>query len=225
MKSLKMNLKGLKVSNMLVKICGITEIEEIEELNKLKPDYVGFVFAESKRKVNKEYAKIMISKLNKDIKSVGVFRNNKFNEILSILKEIRLDVIQLHGDEDEDFIYKLKEKTNCEIWKAFSVRSYKDLLIVNKYPVDTILLDGSEPGSGEVFPWEILKKSSISKNVLLAGGINEDNITEAINKIRPYGIDVSSGVESINRNGQRLKDKIKMEKLIKKVRESNEGKI
>lgn len=210
---------------MLVKICGITQIEEIEELNKLKPDYVGFVFAESKRKVDKDCVKILISKLDKDIKSVGVFRNNKFNEILNILDEIRLDVIQLHGDEDEDFIYKLKEKVNCEIWKAFSVQSYKDLLKAYEYPVDTILLDGSSPGSGKVFPWKVLEESSINKNILLAGGINEDNVISAINKIRPYGIDVSSGVESINQNGQRLKDKVKMERLIKKVRENNEGKI
>lgn len=210
---------------MLVKICGITQIEEIEELNKLKPDYVGFVFAKSKRKVDKDCVKILISKLDKDIKSVGVFRNNKFNEILNILDEIRLDVIQLHGDEDEDFIYKLKEKVNCEIWKAFSVQSYKDLLKAYEYPVDTILLDGSSPGSGKVFPWKVLEESSINKNILLAGGINEDNVISAINKIRPYGIDVSSGVESINQNGQRLKDKVKMERLIKKVRENNEGKI
>lgn len=210
---------------MLVKICGITQIEEIEELNKLKPDYVGFVFAKSKRKVDKDCVKILISKLDKDIKSVGVFRNNKFNEILNILDEIRLDVIQLHGDEDEDFIYKLKEKVNCEIWKALSVQSYKDLLKAYEYPVDTILLDGSSPGSGKVFPWKVLEESSINKNILLAGGINEDNVISAINKIRPYGIDVSSGVESINQNGQRLKDKVKMERLIKKVRENNEGKI
>lgn len=209
---------------MLIKICGITTLEEIDYINELKPDYIGFVFAESKRKVNIENGKELLKAIDKDIKSVGVFRNNSKEYIIEVVKNLPLDIIQLHGDEDNDFIDYLKDKTNCEIWKAVGIKSKDDLIKANDFNVETLLLDGSNPGSGELFPWKYLKEINVNKKFFIAGGINEENVLEAMEKVNPYGIDTSSGVETIE-NGIRKKDKEKIKRLINEVREYNERKI
>lgn len=206
---------------MLIKICGITNLKEIQDINEVKPDYIGFVFAESKRKINADEAKKLSKALNRSIKIVGVFRNNSEEEILNILSKVPLDVIQLHGDEDNEFINSLREKSKVEIWKAITVSSKNDMEKALKYEVDTLVLDGSTPGSGNVFNWDNLKDININKRIFLAGGINENNVLEAINKVKPDGIDTSSGVEIIDEKGRR-KDKEKMKRLIRKVRENNE---
>lgn len=203
---------------MLVKICGITKPEEIKIANEEKPDFVGFVFAESKRKIDTFLAKELIKNLDKNIKTVGVFRNNTFNEILNVLKEIDIDIIQLHGNEDNDFINKLKEKSNCTIWKAFSIKSKDDIKAIEECPVDTIILDGSDPGSGKTFNWNHLDKFNINKNIIIAGGINEDNVLKAIDIFKPIAVDMSSSVERIDERGIRIKDKDKIHRIISKVR-------
>lgn len=208
-----------------IKICGITSIQEIECLNVLKPEYVGFIFAESKRKITKEQGRLLYESLNKDIKTVGVFRDNSLFYIKEILQYIPLDIVQLHGNEDSNFIASLKIATNCEIWKAISFKSRDELIEKLEYPVDTLILDGSNPGSGEVFSWSLLNGVRYNKKIILAGGVNENNVLEGINKIKPQGIDVSSGVEIINEDGTRIKSKEKIEKLIRKVRDSYEGEI
>ena len=202
---------------MLVKICGITKLSEIEDLNALKPDYIGLVFAESKRKITKEQAKELINKLDKSIKTVGVFRNNTEEEIMDILTVADIDVIQLHGGETIEFVESLQNKTKKEIWKAASIKSKEDMSKALKYPVRTILVDGSNPGSGEIFPWKYLNNIETDKRIFLAGGINEDNVLEGISTVNPDGIDVSSGVE-INDEYGRHKDFDKMKRLIDKVR-------
>ena len=203
---------------MLIKICGITTLEEIDYINELKPDYTGFVFAESKRKVNIENGKELLKALDKDIKSVGVFRNNTKEYIIEVIENIPLDIIQLHGDEDNDFINYLKDKTNCEIWKAVGIKNKEDLIKAKDFNVETLLLDGSNPGSGELFPWEYLKEIDVNKRFFIAGGINEENVLEAMENVNPYGVDTSSGVETIE-NGIIKKDKEKIKRLIKKVRD------
>ena len=203
---------------MLIKICGITTLEELDYINELKPDYTGFVFAESKRKVNIENGKELLKALDKDVKSVGVFRNNTKEYIIEVIENIPLDIIQLHGDEDNDFINYLKDKTNCEIWKAVGIKNKEDLIKAKDFNVETLLLDGSNPGSGELFPWEYLKEIDVNKRFFIAGGINEENVLEAMENVNPYGVDTSSGVETIE-NGIRKKDKEKIKRLIKKVRD------
>ena len=210
---------------MLIKICGITNLEEIKSLNTLKPEFIGFVFAESKRKVTGQEARILFDDLDKDIKAIGVFRNNSKEFILEVLNEVPLYGIQLHGDEDEQFILDLKDKVNCEIWKAVSVKSKEDMEKALNYPVETLVLDGSNPGSGEIFPWKYLNNTKFTKRVFLAGGINEENVLDGIAKVKPHGVDLSSGVEIITEEGIRTKSKDEMKKLIDKVRENNERKI
>lgn len=210
---------------MKIKICGIRRMEEIEYVNILKPDYIGFVFAESKRKISKEEARVLIEKLDKSIKSVGVFRNNSVEEILQTLDRVDLDVIQLHGEEDEKFIKKIKSycKKDIHIWKSVSIG--KDGEVVSPYmqDVNAIVLDGIDPGSGECFPWDKFNKKEFNENVFLAGGIKEENILKAIDIIKPKGIDISSGVEAINEKGERMKSFEKIKRVIELVRCNYEG--
>ena len=209
---------------MFIKICGITKPKEIEFINELHPDYIGFVFAKSKRKVTGEEASTLAKPLDKSIKTVGVFRNNSIEEIEEVLKFIDLDVVQLHGSENEEFIKELKSKGNFKIWKAISIGEDFDSSKSLDYSVDAFLLDGSAPGSGKRFEWNLVDRSRFNKKFILAGGINEDNVLEGIKLFNPDGIDVSSGVEVVTENGF-IKDYEKMKRIIRKVRESNEGKI
>ena len=204
---------------MFIKICGITKLSEIDYLNELKPDYIGFVFAKSKRQISGREACILKEKLSKDIKTVGVFLNNTEEEILKVLDDVELDVIQLHGDEDNKFIDSLRKKIKCDIWKAVAILSEEDMKKALEYNVDTLVLDGSNPGSGVVFDWTALNKLDANKKIFLAGGINEENVLDGIKKVNPDGIDTSSGVEIVDELGRR-KDKEKMRRLIRKVREN-----
>lgn len=209
---------------MEIKICGITALEEVQALNILKPEYIGLVFAESIRKISKEDGKILFDSIDRDIKVVGVFRNNTKEYISEILDYIPLDVLQLHGDEDNDFIEYFRNRYQCEIWKGASIKTKEDIKKAVAFNVDTLILDGSNPGSGEVFPWELVLNIETQAKVFLAGGINEDNVLQGIDNLNIQGVDVSSGVEVI-KDGKRSKDKTKMENLIRKVRESYERKI
>jgi phosphoribosylanthranilate isomerase len=233
-----------------VKICGITNNQEIEYLNILKTEYIGFVFAKSKRKVTGEEVKKLCSNLDNNIKKVGVFRNNSIDEILDVLGKVTLDVIQLHGKEDEEFIKLLKKSINCsmKIWKAISIKDIENVskhirsnknLACNENSgnslIDNFLIDGENPGSGETFSLENISKyfdenyklghvgdyMNKKYDFFLAGGITDENVIERIAQINPSGIDVSSGVEIIDENGKRTKSFEKMKSLIDKVRVVN----
>lgn len=192
-----------------LKICGIKREEDIELMNKYKPDFIGFVFADSSRKISYELSKTLKGKLNPQIKTVGVFVNHEINEILKLFQENIIDMAQLHGNESQDYINTLKEKTDnkLKIIKAIEIKSKNDLDNLN-YDVDFLLLDSGK-GSGKTFPWHLVGQK-IDKNFFLAGGINKDNINEAIEKFQPYAIDLSSSVE---------KEGFKDEELIKEVME------
>ncbi|MCR4943831.1 MAG: phosphoribosylanthranilate isomerase [Clostridium sp.] len=206
---------------MEVKICGITHKDEISALNSLKPDYIGFVFAESKRKVSKYEAKALYELVYKDIKVVGVFRNNSREFIEDILKDIPLDVVQLHGEEDIEFIEYFNKNYPSKVWKGESINSKEDLEKALTLPVSTLILDSKNPGSGKVFPWEYLENIKGKQKIFLAGGINTENIHEAIKIDNIHGIDVSSGVECISK-GIRRKDPVKIKKIIEEVRGKHE---
>lgn len=210
---------------MEIKICGITDLKEIKSVNELKPEYVGFVFTKSKRQVTIDQCKALIVNLDKTIKSVGVFRNNSVNEILEVLNEVKLNAIQLHGNEDIDFINNLKYGigSNIEIWKGISIKSKETIQEYIDYPVTVFVVDGANPGSGEAFKWSELNRDGIKAKVLLAGGINEDNALDAIKIVKPNGVDVSSGVEALCEDGQVKKSYEKMKRLIRKVRDEYEG--
>lgn len=196
-----------------VKICGLTREEDIHFVNSERPEYVGFVFAKSKRQVNRDMAKRLIRLLNKEIKAVGVFVNSTMDEVNDIANYCQLDIIQLHGDETP----QMCKKASCEVWKAFPIQNEQSFQQLEKYQVDGYLLDAYDQnqfgGTGAVFDWNLFKNISIEKQIILAGGITPDNVEQAIVLSNAQIIDVSSGVET---NG--VKDIHKIKTLLERVR-------
>jgi phosphoribosylanthranilate isomerase len=212
-----------------IKICGLSRFEDIEYVNKLRPDYVGFVFAKSKRQVSMEQARELINELYGEIKTVGVFVNEDIEKVKSIAEGLTLKVLQFHGKENKQYIKKFED---FQVWKAVGISSelkssefkceigenQKKLNEISDYPLDGILLDstvrGSSGGTGMAFNWDIIENLQINKPLILAGGLNPQNILEAIHKAKPYAVDVSGGVEI---NG--VKNYKKIKEFIDKVRE------
>ena len=226
-----------------IKMCGISKVETIPAIVDAKPDYMGLVFAPSKRQVTVEQAKTLVDELHKQyektygevtapmntdtaqdsqdsqefvpgnsnfekIKTVGVFVNETLENLLKIAEEVKLDVIQLHGDEDETFIQSLKECTNVEVWKAVQICSAADAEAWIDSSADMLLFDAyhkdERGGTGEVFDWSCLDE--FERPFMLAGGIDSTNVARAIRTVRPYGIDISSGIET---DGVKDDEKIK----------------
>lgn len=196
-------------------------MEDIEMVNKNLPDYVGFVFAESKRKVTKEKAKELIDRLDGRIKTVGVFVDKKNEDVEKTAKYCGLDILQFHGEETTEYCDQFKGQ--YEIWKAFSVkgRDVEERLLEYKEHTDLCLLDAynkeTRGGSGKVFNWDLIEGISKKYKIALAGGINSKNILEAVERVDPYIIDLSSGVETDG-----LKDEKKIKEIIKKIRRGGE---
>lgn len=195
-----------------IKMCGLSRTEDIEAANAIKPDYIGFVFAEiSKRRVSALEAGKLKSKLNPEIKAVGVFLDDKLDFVASMLNLGIVDVVQLHGSEDEEYIEKVRKITNKPIIKAFIIRSKEDVERAEKSTADYILLDGGK-GEGKAFDWSLLK--DIKRPYFLAGGLNPVNVSDAVKALKPYAVDVSTGIET---NG--VKDREKMTAFAGAVRE------
>ncbi|MDU5084137.1 bifunctional indole-3-glycerol-phosphate synthase TrpC/phosphoribosylanthranilate isomerase TrpF [Veillonella sp.] len=207
-----------------VKMCGISMVETIPAVVEARPDYMGLVFAPSKRQVTIDKAKILVEELhrgyakkygsdtehdkNDTIKTVGVFVNETVDNLVTIANETNLDAVQLHGDEDEAFIQSLKECTNVEVWKAVQIRSTADAEKWIDSSADMLLFDAyhkaERGGTGEVFDWSCLDE--FERPFMLAGGIDSTNVARAIRTVRPYGIDISSGIET---DGVKDDEKIK----------------
>ena len=197
-----------------VKMCGISKVETIPAIVDAKPDYMGLVFAPSKRQVTVDQAKILVEELhrgyakkygsdtehdkNDTIKTVGVFVNETVDDLVTIANEANLDAVQLHGDEDETFIQSLKERTNVEVWKAIQIRTAADTEKWIDSSAEMLLFDAyhkdERGGTGEVFDWSSL--DAFERPFMLAGGIDSTNVARAIRTVRPYGIDISSGIET-----------------------------
>ena len=256
-------LYGPTYYTLKVKMCGISKVETIPAVVEAKPDYMGLVFAPSKRQVTVDQAKTLVEELHKQygnrysreevqcsndvvqdgavigavqegtatgdahegtltstenasptlihqeaIKTVGVFVNETLENLVTIATEVNLDVVQLHGDEDEAFIQSLKERTNVEIWKAVQIRSAADAEAWIDSSADMLLFDAyhkdERGGTGEVFDWSCLDE--FERPFMLAGGIDSTNVARAIRRVRPYGIDISSGIET---EGVKDNEKIK----------------
>jgi phosphoribosylanthranilate isomerase len=199
-----------------IKICGIQSEDDVAVVNKYMPEYVGFVFADSKRKIRQDTAKLLRNRLDRQIKSVGVFVNSTLDIIEELCKNGVIDVIQLHGDEDLEYILKIRKFTSCEIIKAVRVRSAADIQAALPLPVDYLLLDsfvlGEQGGSGKTFSWTQIPH--LEQKFFLAGGLDPLNVKEAIKVAHPDCVDVSSGVEE---NG--IKSEKRIKKFVKQVRE------
>ena len=195
-----------------IKICGLKRLEDIEIANKYKPDYVGFVFADSKRKVTHDLASEMKHNLDSSIKSVGVFVDEDIDEIIRLYEDGTIDIAQLHGLEDEYYIKRLKQKSNyqLEIINAIEMSDEKDLKEYDNSLADYLLLDSGK-GSGKTFDWRLIRKD-LNKEFFLAGGLNAENIAEAIEEFDPYAVDLSSSVETDG-----YKDELKIKKVMEAV--------
>lgn len=205
---------------MKIKLCGIRRFEDISYVNEFKPDYIGFVFAPSKRQISADFAAKLRAELDSGIKAVGVFVNSSPEETAHTAETVGLDVIQLHGDENKSFISSLRKITQCEIWKAIRVRTSEDIITGDNMGADKLLLDSysseSYGGTGKKANLDAIKKSNIKTPFFLAGGLNAHNIVSALQSISPFGADISGGIET---NG--FKDKNKIKEIINLVRSAD----
>lgn len=182
------------MNSVRVKICGLRSVNDIEIVNKYLPDYIGFVFADfSKRYIDFATAGKLKTLLNLKIKAVGVFVNEDPEKIISLLDDGVIDIAQLHGAEDEEYIRHIKEETGRPVIRAFNMNKIESTDIVMDSPADYVLLD-SGTGSGKTFDWTRLK--GIKRPYFLAGGLSLDNVEEAVRILQPFAVDVSSGVET-----------------------------
>lgn len=194
-----------------IKFCGLTRACDIEAANELRPEYAGFVFApKSKRYVPPNRAAELKSLLADEIKAVGVFVNADLQYVAKLLNTGVIDIAQLHGSEDEEYIEHLRQLTDKSIIRAFRIKTAEDIAEAEKCTADYVLLD-SGAGTGEVFDWKLIK--NMKRPYFLAGGLSPDNVENACEQLTPYAVDVSSGIETDG-----VKDKAKMAAIAAAVR-------
>jgi len=195
-----------------IKICGLSRMEDIEAVNAAQPDYIGFVFAASKRQVDMATARTLKQALDPGIETVGVFVNHPVAEIIALAEQNIIDIIQLHGDEDEATVRLLQTQTGLPVIRAFRVKDQTD---IRATAADYRLFDTYDPsqygGSGAAFNWDLLQ--GVTGDFFLAGGLNIDNIAAAIQQVRPYCVDLSSGVETDG-----FKDREKIIEIVEMIR-------
>ena len=189
-----------------VKICGLMEKEHVEVAVNAGADAIGFLFAPSKRKVTIEKAHELAKDVPPEVWKIGVFVNPTKEELITAIQEVPLDYIQYHGQETPDFVLT----NNLPSIKALSVQNEADVLQAKQYETDFYLFDAPgtdyQGGSGEVFDWKLMEVNHIpTEKIILAGGLNPNNVRDAIGRVNPYMVDVSSGVE---RNGSKDKELI-----------------
>ncbi len=207
-----------------IKICGMRRVDDILYVNTYHPDYAGFILSEGfKRTIGFDSFCELDSRLDKDIKRVGVFVNEPTESILKYYAD-KLDVIQLHGEENAEYIDKLRENCDCEIWKAVRAKYADDIAKADALPVHKLLIDsfsaGNYGGTGKRVDLDIFSQVNISKPFFLAGGLNEENVCEAMEKVQPYGVDFSSSVETDG-----FKDENKIKRIVETIRNNTERRI
>lgn len=198
-----------------IKICGLTRLQDINVVNEVLPDYIGFVFAESRRRVTPDQAAEMKKRLNGSVKTAGVFVNADMAEIERVAAGGVIDLVQLHGDEDAVYIRALKHSTDLPIIKAVRVQSAEQVQAAETLPCDYLLLDtfskNAYGGTGTTFDYALIP--ALTKPFFLAGGLNAGNVTKAA-AAGPYCLDISSGVETDG-----VKDAEKIREIIKIIKE------
>ena len=204
-----------------IKICGLTRTEDIEMVNEFLPDYIGFVFAKSRRQVSAEQAKELKNKLRPAIKAVGVFVNEKPENIAEIANQGIIDLIQIHGDEDAAYCAQLRKLTQAPIIKVLRVEREDDLAGIEEFDCDYYLFDTLSSkdygGTGKAFDHSLLYNKEIKKPFFVAGGLNQDNVAAVIEVIKPFGVDTSGGVETEgSKDVNKIKEFIKQGRIVGK---------
>lgn len=194
-----------------IKFCGLSRPCDIEAVNELKPDYIGFVFAKkSKRYISPKAAEDLRRLLLPGIQAVGVFVNEAPEKIAALLQAGVIDIAQLHGEEDEAYIERLRALTDKPIIQAFRIGTERDAVCAEQSTAEYILLD-SGAGTGTVFDWKRIR--NVKRPYFLAGGLDAKQVPLAIRTLHPYAVDVSSGIETDG-----YKDKAKMAAFLAAVR-------
>lgn len=207
-----------------VKMCGLFRDEDISYANEVKPDYIGFVFyPKSHRYVSIEKAQSLKARLDPEIKAVGVFVDSDISFIKELVAKNIIDIVQLHGHEDSNYIHELRksiDNPDISIIQAIVIKNEADILRLpqndfmnNEFSADYYLVD-SGMGSGSSFNWDLLKEHN--GKIFLAGGLNTENIAKALSTVKPFAVDVSSGIET-----DKIKDLGKMKKFISLVKENS----
>ncbi|MBR4203802.1 MAG: phosphoribosylanthranilate isomerase [Candidatus Methanomethylophilaceae archaeon] len=200
----------------LVKLCGLRSIDDIRHANEAGPDMAGMIMAPGfRRSVDKELAKAMVGELSDSIRSVGVFVDQDLDEVIDTARYVGFDMVQLHGSEDEGFITAVRNGLGIPVIKSFGV-SPDQISAAKESSADMVLIDPGR-GSGETFDLSLL--IGFGRSIIIAGGLTPDNVSEAIRKVRPYGVDTSSGIES-----EGSKDREKMIRFVSAVRAENNQK-
>lgn len=197
---------------MFVKICGVTTEEDALLAVAMGADAVGFVFAPSTRQIAVDHARDIARRLPPEVLTVGVFRDEAPQRVVELVHRAGLRAAQLHGRETPDDTAWVRSRVGCVI-KAFPAGS-PALEHVRKYHADLVLVDSHAPGSGEVFDWSLAEGAPIGRRFLLAGGLTPANVAEAVERVRPWGVDVSTGVESSPGH----KDAVKVRDFIRNAR-------
>lgn len=198
--------------NAKIKICGLTRECDIDYVNETEPDYIGFVFADSRRRISPKEAERLKGRVKAGICTIGVFMDERPEEMISLVRNGIIDGIQLHGREKESKISRIKESVGCPLIKAvrpaveraFAYDRYADA------GVDYFLFD-SGGGTGTPFDWQLIPE--LKQPYFLAGGLHGGNIEAALQQVKPYGVDISSGVETDG-----VKDKEKIIETIRRIR-------
>ena len=197
-----------------IKICGLTRPEDVRYVNTAKPDWCGFIlnFPSSRRNVTPEQARALRAGLDPDIRPVGVFVDRPVEEVAALLNSGVISVAQLHGREDNAYISVLRTLApGCVVWRAFQLRSQADLAAADASGADLVLLDNGR-GTGQTFDWSLA--GSVHRPFLLAGGLTPESIPRTVAALRPYGLDLSSGVETDG-----VKDPAKIQAAVTAARE------
>jgi phosphoribosylanthranilate isomerase len=199
-----------------IKICGLTRMRDIEIVNELMPDYAGFVFAKSRRRLAPAQAAVLCAAIAPGIQKVGVFVDEDAATMLKIKELCGLDILQLHGGR------KYSSLEGCHIWRALRVEDEHSFYDMDTQGAEALLLDSFVPGvpggTGAAFDWDLIGNRVFDLPVVLAGGLKPSNVREAICRVRPFAVDVSSGVET---DGN--KDYMKIKQLIEEVKKDEIG--
>lgn len=194
-----------------IKICGLTSHCDIYHVNKIKPDFIGFVFASGKRQIGEDDARDLRSHLREEIQPVGVFKDAEEARVLRLVTAGIINLIQLHGEESPDYVSRLKIRVQVPIIKAISVGNRTQEMLMNAYKdagVDYFLFDQGGGGTGKTFDWTRMPPADLP--FFLAGGLNAGNVTQAM-ELKPYAVDVSSGVETDgSKDGAKIKEFIEI---------------
>lgn len=196
-----------------IKICGLRRPQDILIANRYKPDFAGFIidFPKSHRSISGQEVKNLRENLDKSIPAVGVFVNQPVDKVIKLLKNSTIDIAQLHGKESPEYINEVQKSTGKKVIKAFEVKTSEDIERALESPADYLLLDQGK-GGGETFDWSLITEK-IDRPWFLAGGLTVDNLQQAIDTVHPWGLDISSGVET---NG--VKDEEKVKEVVSIVR-------